>query len=79
MKIYVDELPKQPNECLFSIFSHRRHNSSFIPNCALRMNCSYDWEGMSFSMAESINNCLMACGKECSFLKVMGKEGNNND
>ena len=62
MHLLVDELPKHPKECLFSIFDLDEEYA----NCKLKMQAEYDWRDTSFNGA---CKCNLTENKSCPYLK----------
>ena len=72
MKIYVDELPKHPQDCLFAKsypYDTEDENGKIehIPNCLFRCKNSSVFEDL-FSPIPNKVNCILATGKSCPFL-----------
>lgn len=64
MNILVDELPKYPRDCLFSLVSI----SDEFCNCKLKMQDEYDWVSPSFNGG---CYCNLSRDKECPYLKCL--------
>lgn len=72
MHILVDEIPKHPEECLFSISSMDQR----FYNCKLKMNDDYDWEYRTFN---GHCKCSLSENKDCPYLKrLLNHFGNNS-
>lgn len=68
MKIYVDTLPENPNQCCFALLTQYKYDPKLIPNCQLKCNTFPAVDGHSFSYVPGRFTCSLAGREKCPYL-----------